>query len=126
MDLAIGIIIGAAFTTIVKSLVDDIIMPLASVFTNGIDFSNLYIDLSGTEYTTLEDARLAGAATLNYGLFVNAALDFLIIAVICFFLTRLIMKIRLKADDPNDKAVPTSPDIALLTEIRDLLAQRKT
>ena len=72
IDLAVGMIVGAAFTTIVKSLVNDIVMPVIGLFTKGVDFSNLYINLSSEEYESLKAAKDAGAATINYGLFINA------------------------------------------------------
>ena len=77
MDMAVGIIIGAAFTTIVKSLVDDVIMPPVGLLTGGVDFSNLFISLSGQEFDSLAAAQEAGAATLNYGVFINAVINFL-------------------------------------------------
>ena len=125
IDLAIGIIIGAAFTSVVRSLVDDIIMPAVGVFTNGVDFSNLYINLSGVAYESLAAAQEAGAATINYGLFINAVLSFLIVAWVVFLMAKGISRMKAKAEDPNDKTVPTPKDIELLTEIRDLLAGRK-
>ena len=88
LDMAVGIIIGAAFTTVVRSLVDDIIMPPIGRITGGIDFNNLFIDLSGGAYATLEEAEAAGAATINYGLFVSATINFLIVALAVFFLVR--------------------------------------
>ena len=77
LDLAVGIIIGAAFTTVVKSLVDDILMPPIGMLLGGVDFSNLFISLDGTSYDSLTMAQEAGAATLNYGVFINTVLDFI-------------------------------------------------
>lgn len=124
IDLAVGMIVGASFTTIVKSLVGDIIMPVIGVFTDGIDFSNMYINLSGGEYATLKQAQEAGAATINYGLFVNAVVHFLIIALVIFFLVKGINAVKDKAQDPADTTVKTPQDILLLKEIRDLLAKQ--
>lgn len=90
MDLAVGIIIGGAFTTIVNSLVNDIIMPPIGLILGGVDFSEIYINLSGGEYASLAAAQEAGAATLNIGLFVNAVINFLIIAGAVFVMVRAI------------------------------------
>ena len=121
VDLAVGMIIGAAFTTIVKSLVDDIIMPVVGVVTNGIDFANLYINLSGGEYATLQAAQEAGAATVNYGLFINALVHFFIVALLIFMMVRGISRLQEKAEDPDDNTVKTPRDIELLQDIRDAL-----
>lgn len=86
--MAVGIIVGAAFTTVVKSLVDDIIMPPIGRLTGGVDFSNLYLNLSGGEFASLADAKAAGAATINYGLFLNNVISFLIVAFVVFLLVR--------------------------------------
>ncbi len=88
LDMAVGIIIGAAFTTVVKSLVDDIIMPPIGRLTGGVDFANLYINLSGGSYASLAEAKDAGAATINYGLFLNNTISFLIVAFAVFMLVR--------------------------------------
>ena len=88
LDMAVGIIVGAAFTTVVKSLVDDILMPPIGRLTGGVDFSDLYINLSGGEYASLAEAREAGAATINYGLFLNNLVSFLIVATVVFMLVR--------------------------------------
>lgn len=123
MDLAVGMIIGAAFTTIVKSLVNDIIMPVIGIFTEGVDFSNMFIALDGTRYDTLAKAQEAGVATINYGLFINAVVYFFIVAVFVFFVVRGIGSLKAKADDPEDTTVETPADIKLLTEIRDALVK---
>ena len=83
VDMAIGIVIGAAFSTIVKSLVDDIIMPPIGVVTGGVDFSSIFIPLNGADYASLAQARQAGAPTLNYGVFLNQVIKFIIIASRC-------------------------------------------
>src|SRR5688572_3596172 len=88
LDLAIGVIIGAAFGKLVTSLVSDIIMPPIGLVLGGIDFSNLFLNLSGTPYATLAAAQEAGAATINYGLFINNIVDFLIVAFVIFLLVR--------------------------------------
>ena len=93
MDLAVGIIIGGAFTTIVNSLVNDIIMPPIGLILGGVDFSEIYINLSGGEYASLSAAQEAGAATLNIGLFINAVINFLIIAGAVFLMVRAINRL---------------------------------
>lgn len=122
MDMAVGIIIGAAFTAIVTSLVKDLINPIIGLFTGGIDFSAMYYNLSGTEYETLSAAQEAGAATINYGMFINALINFLIIAFVVFMLVKGVNKLKEAAEDPKQKDAPPPPkDIQLLTEIRDAL-----
>jgi large conductance mechanosensitive channel len=97
IDLAIAVVIGAAFGRIVSSFVDDLITPLLGVFTGGVDFSNLFIDLSGGNYATLADAQEAGAATLNYGLFVAAIIHFLIVAFAIFLVVKQYNRMRTPA-----------------------------
>jgi large conductance mechanosensitive channel len=94
IDLAVGIIIGAAFNKIVQSLVTDIIMPPVGMLLGKMDFSNLFVSLSGTSYPSLAEAKKAGAATLNYGLFINTAVDFTIMAFVVFLLVRQINRLR--------------------------------
>jgi large conductance mechanosensitive channel len=126
VDLAVGVVIGAAFGKIVSSLVDDVIMPPVGWLTGGIDFSNLFLALDGGEYESLAAARTAGAATINYGMFVNTIVQFLIIAFALFLVIKQIN--RLTA--PKTPAAPPAPppDVVLLQEIRDLLkaGTRKT
>lgn len=93
-DMAVGIIIGAAFTTVVKSIVDDIIMPVVGLLTGGINFSDLFINLSDETFSTLNEAKDAGAATLNYGLLINAVITFLIVAWILFLLVKAFNKTK--------------------------------
>ena len=94
VDLAVGIILGAAFTTIVNSLVSDIIMPPIGLAIGGIDFSNLFVTLRGGSYPTVEAAKAAGAVTVNYGLFLNAVLRFVIVAFAVFLLVKQINRLR--------------------------------
>ena len=101
MDLAVGIIIGGAFSTIVKSLVDDVIMPPIGLILGGVDFSALYINLSGGEYESLAAAQEAGAATLNYGLFINAVINFLIVAFAVFMMIRAINRLEEMGKKPE-------------------------
>ena len=94
VDLAIGIVIGAAFGTVVKSFVDDILMPPIGRLTGGVDFSDLYVNLSGGEYESLAAAREAGAATVAYGLFINSLISFLIVAFAVFLLVQSYNRMR--------------------------------
>jgi len=105
VDLAVGVIIGASFGTIVKSLVDDILMPPIGLLIGGLDFSNLFISLSGAQYPSLAAAKEAGAPTINYGLFLNNVLNFLIVAFAVFLLVRQIN--RLKRETPVPPPAPT-------------------
>lgn len=123
IDLAVGVVIGAAFGRIVASLVDDIIMPPLGLLIGGIDFSNFFITLSGGSYETLEAAREAGATTLNYGAFVNTVVQFLIVAFAIFLVIRQINKLERKKDEPGSPVEPPRQEV-LLGEIRDLLKQK--
>ena len=118
LDLAVGIIMGAAFTSIVNSLVKDIIMPPIGRITGGLDFSNIYINLSDGTYATLKAAQDAGAATVNIGLFLNQVLNFAIVAFAVFMLVKQANRFR-KQEDAKTVAPPRSEQ--LLEEIRDLL-----
>lgn len=124
LDLAVGVIIGASFTGIVNSLVKDIIMPPIGLALGGVDFSNFFLVLKGdTAVTTLAGAQAAKDVTLNYGLFVNAVVNFLIVAFVIFVIVRQINK--LVAPKPAAPAAPPPPeDILLLREIRDSLKGR--
>jgi len=121
IDLAIGIIIGAAFTTIVNSLVNDLIMPPLGLLIGGVDFSNFFVTLKGGAYPTLDAAKAAGAVTVNYGLFINAVIRFLIVAFAIFILVKQIN--RLKGEEPAAPPEPPRQEV-LLGEIRDLLKAR--
>ena len=124
IDLAVAVIIGAAFGAIVKSLVDDIVTPILGLFIGGIDFSNWFIPLDGATYATLAAAQEAGAATLNLGLFVNAVINFLVIAFVIFIVVRSINKMKKKEEAAPPPPPPEpSAEEKLLTEIRDLLAK---
>lgn len=118
VDMAVGITVGAAFTKIVTSLVNDVIMPPIGMILGKIDFTELYINLSDKSYESLKTAEAAGAATINYGLFINNLLNFLIIGLAIFYVVRLMNKLHI------DKPKTTAKDIALLTEIRDLLLEK--
>lgn len=126
LDLAVGVIIGAAFSKIVSSLTDDIIMPVLGVFTKGIDFKDMFVTLDGKQYATLDDAKKAGAAAIAYGNFLNAVIYFLIIAFVIFWVVKLAN--RFKKPEPVVAAVVAEPvpskEQLLLTEIRDALRSR--
>jgi large conductance mechanosensitive channel len=110
VDMAIGIIIGAAFGKIITSIVNDIIMPPIGVLLGNVDFSNLYINMSGVSYPNLAAAKAAGAATINYGMFINTVIDFIIVAFVIFMLIRQMNKLKRQpapvAADPTTKECP--------------------
>jgi large conductance mechanosensitive channel len=124
LDLAIGVILGAAFGAITKSLVDDILMPILGIFTGGLDFTNWFIALDGQTYATLAAAKEAGAATLNYGVFANTVINFLIVSFAIFMLIRQVNKIMKPEPAPPPAPPEPSAEEKLLTEIRDLLAKK--
>ena len=109
LDMAVGIIIGAAFTTVVKSLVDDILMPPIGRVTGGVDFTELYWDLSGGQYASLAEAREAGAATINYGIFLNNVVSFLLVAFAVFLLVRAYNRMRERMER-KEAAAPSEKD----------------
>ena len=118
LDLAIGVIIGASFTGIVNSLVNDIIMPPIGLALGGVDFSNVFWTLKGPDADTLAAAKAAKAVTINYGLFVNTVINFMIVAFALFMLIRQINKLAV----PTPAEVAATPeDVLLLREIRDSL-----
>jgi large conductance mechanosensitive channel len=123
VDLAIGVIIGAAFGGLVQSIVADIIMPIVGLATGGIDFSNMYIQLAGAPAATLADAQKNGA-TLAYGHFITLLINFLIVAWVLFLVVKMMN--RMKRQPQPAPAVPPAPtkEEELLTQIRDLLAKR--
>ena len=106
IDLAVAVVIGAAFGTIVKSLVDDILMPPIGLLVGGLDFSNLFLSLSGQEYPSLAAAKEAGAATINYGVFINALINFLIVAFVLFMVVKAMN--RMKREEAAAPPPPTS------------------
>ncbi len=124
VDLAVGIIIGAAFTAIVGSLVKDLFNPIIGLLLGGIDFSNIFITLKGPTSPTLEAAKTAGAVTLNVGLFLNAVIQFLIVAFAVFWMVKVLSILQRKKEAaPPPPAAPSKSEV-LLTEIRDLLAKK--
>lgn len=106
LDLAIGMIIGTAFTKIVNSLVNEVIMPALSLITGRIDFTNLFISLDGKTYETLDAAKAAGVATVNYGTFISSVIDFLLVAIVIFIFMRYIFKKR--KEEPAPEVAPTT------------------
>jgi len=127
MDMAVGIIIGAAFTAIVKSMVGDLINPFVSLFLGGVDFTNLFIVLGEGSYATLAEARDAGAAVFAYGAFIMAVINFLIIAWVVFLLVRYVNKVK-ALTEKEEEAAPEAPkgpsELDVLLEIRDSLAKQ--
>lgn len=119
VDLAVGIIIGAAFTGIVSSMVKDIFNPILGMLTGGLDFTNVFVALNGEKYATLADAQKAGAATVNVGLFLNAIIQFVIISFAIFWVVKVMS--RMKAKEPAPPPPGPSAQEVLLTEIRDVL-----
>jgi large conductance mechanosensitive channel len=123
VDLAVGIIIGAAFTGVVNSLVKDVINPILGLIVGGIDFSNVFFTLNGQHYATLADAQHAGAPTLNLGMFINAIINFIIIGFAIFWVVKALTRLHVREDA---KSAPTKTE-ELLAEIRDILkAQPET
>lgn len=115
LDLAVGIIIGAAFTTVVNSLVNDIIMPPIGYLLGGVDFSNLYLNLSGGEYASLAQAQEAGAATINIGLFINAIINFAIVAFAVFLLVKAVNRMS-RRQEAEEAVAEAAPDPAVVTQ----------
>jgi large conductance mechanosensitive channel len=124
VDMAVGIVIGAAFSTIVKSLVDDIIMPPIGVITGGVDFSNIFIPLNGQDYPSLAAARQAGAPTINVGVFINNCISFLIVAFVLFMAIKAMNQLRRKQEEAPQTEPPPSREVQLLEDIRDALVKR--
>lgn len=120
VDLAVGIIIGAAFTSVVGSLVRDLFTPLIGLLVGGIDFSNIFITLKGPSAPTLDAAKAAGAVTLNVGVFLNAVIQFLIVGFAVFWMVKFLTKLSIA----TKTATPPTKTELLLTEIRDLLASK--
>jgi large conductance mechanosensitive channel len=121
VDLAVGVVIGAAFTGIVNSLVKDVITPPIGLITGGLDFGNLFVVLKGAHLATLKASQDAGAITVNYGLFINAIINFLIVALALFLVIRQINRLTAPKNPPPEV---TPEDTVLLREIRDSLKSR--
>ena len=127
VDMGVGIVIGAAFTTIVKSFVDDIVNPVIGLFTGGIDFSNLFINLSGQDVSSAAKAKEDGLAVITYGNFINAIIAFLIVAWVLFLVVKGVNNLKKRLEEEEEAAPETPPEPSaeekLLAEIRDLLAK---
>jgi large conductance mechanosensitive channel len=126
LDMAVGIIIGAAFGTIISSLVNDVLMPPIGLALGGVDFSDLFVVLSAGDpagpYATVEAAKEAGAVTLNWGVFINTIISFLIVAFSVFMVARSFNKMKREAEAPEPEAPPEpTAEETLLSEIRDIL-----
>jgi large conductance mechanosensitive channel len=124
LDMAVGIIIGAAFGKIVSSLVEDVIMPPIGLILGKVDFSNLFLTLSGQSAPTVEAAKAAGAVTLNYGIFFNTIVNFLIVAFAIFILIKQVNRLTAKKEEAPAAPPPPTKDQELLSEIRDLLKKK--
>ncbi|PZO87815.1 MAG: large conductance mechanosensitive channel protein MscL [Micavibrio aeruginosavorus] len=121
-DMAVGIVMGAAFTAIVNSAVADLVMPVIGVITSGVDFGDKFFALNGESYTTLAAAKEAGAPVITYGVFVNAVINFFIVSFVIFMMIKQVN--RLKKAEETAPAEPPA-DVRLLTEIRDLLKDKQ-
>ena len=124
VDLAVGIIIGVAFTGVVNSLVKDIFTPVIGLLVGGIDFTNIFVTLKGPVAPTLADAHKAGAVTLNIGVFINTVIQFLIVSFAVFWLIKALTRLHVRRDPEPTAPLPPTPTEVLLTEIRDLLAEK--
>lgn len=122
VDLAVGLILGAAFTTIVNSLVNDVIMPPIGLLLGGIDFSDFFVTIKGGSFATLAAAKAGGAVTINYGLFINSVIKFVIVAFAVFILVKQINRLKLNL---APAAAAASKTETLLEEIRDLLKEKR-
>ena len=125
VDMAVGIVIGAAFSTIVKSLVDDVIMPFVGWITGGVDFSNKFFviesPVEGAIYSTLDAAKEAGAVSINYGLFINSVVTFMIVAFSLFMVIKGMNAAKAAEEEAPKTPSEPSDEVKLLTEIRDAL-----
>ena len=121
VDMAVGIIIGGAFGKIVSSFVNDVIMPPIGMMMGNVDFSQLFINLSDQEFASLAAAQEAGAATINYGVFINTVLDFVIVAFAIFMVIRGMNKMKKQGEEKPSEPPKPSEEVVLLQEIRDAL-----
>ncbi len=124
MDLAVGMIIGAAFTAIVSSLVDDLINPVIGIFTNGIDFSNLFVSLNGQHYDSLDAATAAGAAVFKYGSFISAIITFVITALVVFLLVKILSVMQKGMKKPEEEEAATTKTCPYCQSEINILATR--
>src|SRR5215471_17668205 len=125
VDLAVGIIIGVAFTAVVNSLVKDIFTPIIGLLVGGIDFTNIFVTLTGPSEATLADAQKAGAVTLNFGVFLNAVIQFLIVSFAVFWMIKVLTRLHIREEAAPAPPPPPPRSELLLEEIRDLLAARR-
>ncbi|WP_084420983.1 large conductance mechanosensitive channel protein MscL [Henriciella litoralis] len=126
VDLAVGFILGGAFSTIVKSLVNDIMMPPLGLLLGGVDFADLIYPLDGGTYESLEAANEAGAPVIAYGLFINNVISFVIMALALFFVVKGINQMKRKQEEAPAEAPPPPRQEVLLEEIRNLLAKQQS
>ncbi len=127
LDLAVAVIIGGAFGAITNSLVNEVIMPIIGLILGGVDFSNLGIIMrDGDQYRSVAEAVAAGAPVIQYGAFINTVINFLLIALVLFFIVKSFNEMKKKFDKPEAPAAPPEPsaEVKLLTEIRDALKQK--
>lgn len=125
LDMAIGVIMGGAFGKIVSSMVSDVLMPPIGLLMNNVDFSSLFINLSKQDYPSLAAAKAAGAPTLNYGVFLQAVLDFLIVAFVIFMVVKQVNRLKKEAPPAPPKPPEPSNEEKLLMQIRDVLKERR-
>ncbi len=126
LDMAVGIIIGAAFGKIVTSLVNNVIMPPIGLVLGRVDFGSLFLALNGAHYDSLAAAESAGAPVLRYGVFINTVLDFVIVAFVIFLLVRGMNRLKRREEAKVEAPPPPSAEVKLLTEIRDAVRARST
>lgn len=124
IDLAVGVVIGTAFNKIVTSLVNDIIMPPMSLLSGQVDFKNRYLSLTGQEFESIDAAKKAGAATLNYGVFINTIIEFAIVGFAVFLLVKWINRLKKIGRDDEDAPAPTTKDCRFCFSKIDLRATR--
>jgi large conductance mechanosensitive channel len=125
VDLAVGIIIGVAFTAVVNSLVKDIFTPIIGLLVGGIDFTNIFVTLKGQSEPTLADAQKAGAVTLNFGVFLNAIIQFLIVSFAVFWMIKVLTHLHVREEAAPAPPPPPPRSEVLLEEIRDLIAAQR-
>jgi large conductance mechanosensitive channel len=121
LDMAVGIIMGAAFGGVISGLVGDVIMPVVGTLTGGVDFKDQFVSLGGAAFKTLDEAKKAGAPVLAWGAWVNTIINFLIVAFCMYMIVKAMNKLKMSAAPP-----PTPPSEVLLAEIRDLLARNRS
>lgn len=124
VDLAVGIIMGTAFTAVVNSAVGDLVMPIIGAIMAGVDFSDYFIALNGEHYATLKAAKDAGAPLISYGQFINVLINFMIVSFVVFIIVKNVNHLRKQTEKAPDGQIEPPADVKLLTEIRDLLKNR--